>query len=66
MDAFKNLRVISFSFGAAGPYFGSILAQLGAEVIQVESMNRLDWCRTDLYDHIGYHDDLLRRQWCRK
>ena len=55
MDAFKNLRVLSFSFGAAGPYFGSILAQLGAEVIQVETMNRLDWCRTDL-------DPITRKQ----
>ncbi len=48
MDAFKNLRVMSFSFGAAGPYFTSIFALLGAEVIQVETLNRLDWCRTDL------------------
>ena len=40
-----GLRVISFGVGAVVPEAGSLLAQLGAEVIKIESRNGLDFFR---------------------
>ena len=40
-----GVRVADFSMHAAGPFAGSMLAQLGAEVIKVESRARLDITR---------------------
>ena len=40
-----GLRVIDFWWVAVGPVLASLLADMGAEVIKVESSKRLDYCR---------------------
>jgi benzylsuccinate CoA-transferase BbsF subunit len=40
-----GIRVIDFGWVAVGPVIGSLLAEMGAEVIKVESSRRLDYCR---------------------
>ena len=41
----SNIRIIDFSWAWAGPYGTMLLAFMGAEVIKVESMSRLDHSR---------------------
>jgi crotonobetainyl-CoA:carnitine CoA-transferase CaiB-like acyl-CoA transferase len=41
----SGVRVADFSVHAAGPFAGLMLAELGAEVIKVESAARLDITR---------------------
>jgi crotonobetainyl-CoA:carnitine CoA-transferase CaiB-like acyl-CoA transferase len=43
--ALRGLRVIEIAQGWAGPLVGAMLADFGAEVIKVESIQRLDWWR---------------------
>lgn len=38
-------RVLDFGWVAVGPVIGSLLAEMGAEVIKIESSRRLDYCR---------------------
>ena len=38
----KGIRVISFTWVWAGPWMGAVLADLGAEVIRIETRQRLD------------------------
>jgi len=40
-----GLRVLDFGWVAVGPVIGSLLAEMGAEVIKIESSRRLDYCR---------------------
>lgn len=40
-----GIRVIDFGWVAVGPVLASLLAEMGAEVIKVESSRRLDYCR---------------------
>ena len=41
----KGLRIVDLSMGWAGPLAGRHLADMGAEVIKVESCERFDWFR---------------------
>lgn len=41
----EGVRVLDFGWVAVGPVLGSLLADMGAEVIKVESRARLDYCR---------------------
>ncbi|RLG33496.1 CoA transferase, partial [Methanosarcinales archaeon] len=43
--ALEGYRVVDFGWVAAGPILGSMLANMGAEVIKVESRTRLDSMR---------------------
>ena len=38
----KNIRVIGLTWMWAGPWMGAILADMGAEVIKIETNQRLD------------------------
>jgi len=40
-----GIRVVDFGWVAVGPVLSSLLAEFGAEVIKVESAQRLDYCR---------------------
>ena len=41
----EGIRIIDFSWVAAGPVMTSLLCDMGAEVIKIESRKRLDYCR---------------------
>lgn len=43
---FKNLKIVDFSWYAAGPYVAQYLAGYGATVIRVESSRRIDGMRS--------------------
>lgn len=43
--ALEGVRVVDISQGWAGPLAGALLADLGADVVKVESVQRLDWWR---------------------
>lgn len=40
-----GIRVLDFGWVAVGPVIGSLLGEMGAEVIKIESSRRLDYCR---------------------
>jgi len=40
-----NVRVVEVTDGWVGPWAGMLLADLGAEVIKIESITRMDMCR---------------------
>ena len=42
----KEIRVVNFGWIWAGPVAGQTLALLGAEVLKIESRQRLDMTRT--------------------
>ena len=41
----EGIRIVDFTWVAAGPVMTSQLCDMGAEVIKVESLRRLDYCR---------------------
>lgn len=59
-QALKGIRIADFSWIWAGPYAGTLLAFLGAEVIKIESRVRIDQTRkgtmmdTDNFDGLNY------------
>jgi crotonobetainyl-CoA:carnitine CoA-transferase CaiB-like acyl-CoA transferase len=47
----EGVRVLDFTWAAAGPYATLLLGFLGAEVVKVESLRRLDPARRGFIDH---------------
>jgi crotonobetainyl-CoA:carnitine CoA-transferase CaiB-like acyl-CoA transferase len=47
----EGVRVLDFTWAAAGPYATLLLGFLGAEVVKVESLRRLDPARRGFLDH---------------
>ena len=45
VNILDSIRVVDFGWVAAGPSVGKLLADMGAEVIKVETRNRLDTTR---------------------
>ncbi|MFQ5829847.1 MAG: CaiB/BaiF CoA transferase family protein [Candidatus Methylomirabilia bacterium] len=45
MRPLEGVRVVDFGWVAVGPVLSSLLGEMGAEVIKVESRARLDYCR---------------------
>ncbi len=45
----SHLRVLDFSWAAAGPYATELLGFMGAEILKVESARRLDLARRGFY-----------------
>ena len=50
----KNVRILAFTTGYAGPYAGRLLAGYGAEVIKIESKKG----GLDTFRHYGQHKDI--------
>ena len=46
MNALEGIRIIDLSMGWAGPLAARHLADMGADVIKVESCERFDWWRS--------------------
>lgn len=51
--ALNNIRVIDFSWGMAGPLTADLLAAAGAEVIKIESAQRIDMSRVSADPYTG-------------
>jgi len=51
--AANNIRVLDFSWGMAGPLTAMLLASAGAEVIKIESQQRIDMSRTSADPYTG-------------
>ena len=51
--AATNLRVLDFSWGMAGPLTADLFAAAGAEVIKIESQQRIDMSRTSADPYTG-------------
>ncbi len=55
--ALDGVRILDFTWAAAGPYATCLLAMLGADVVKVESTTRLDPARRGFLARYGGVDD---------
>jgi benzylsuccinate CoA-transferase BbsF subunit len=53
-EILKDVRILAFTTGYAGPYAGRLLANYGAEVIKIESKKG----GLDTFRHYGQHKDI--------
>ncbi|MBQ63189.1 MAG: hypothetical protein CMQ19_14105 [Gammaproteobacteria bacterium] len=56
-DALAGIRVLDFGWNWAGPMAGQLLADMGAEVIRVETNKRLDNMRLEPYSYYFCHNN---------
>jgi crotonobetainyl-CoA:carnitine CoA-transferase CaiB-like acyl-CoA transferase len=57
----EGLRVVDLTMGWAGPFASRMLADLGAEVIKVESTSYPDWWRGTHYTEAFYRERLYEK-----
>ncbi|MBT7371075.1 MAG: CoA transferase [Gammaproteobacteria bacterium] len=56
-DSLQGVRILDFGWNWAGPMAGQLLADMGAEVIRVETNKRLDNMRLDPYSWYFCHNN---------
>lgn len=56
-----GVRVVVCAISVAAPFAGELLAEMGADVIQVENPNNTDYCHANGYNLPGWMNETQRR-----